>query len=195
MFDNPIYFFVLIAIISAISEWLASRRKARQSNEETAGEELDEGKVEQRARRRRTLREQQENWETNWRRFLEGESPVEKTPPNPINPIDVKPPIEIPTSQTHSIDVEKQRDFMPSVSHKSKDVKRGIQTTKGQVVKGVAISDQASSSVISDVRKVKRSPSWIPNFQSKSTIRKAIVASVVLGSPKGFDEDSDLLRL
>ena len=83
MFDNPIFFLILISLISAISEWIGKRRKARQRLEQEASMEVEAGdesphdiEAEQ-ADRRRQLEDQRAVWEERLRRMLQGAAETE----------------------------------------------------------------------------------------------------------------------
>lgn len=185
MFDNPIFFLILISLISAISEWLGKRRKARQMMDEYGpGAEVEVAEPQQpvatKAERRRAVQEEQSNWEERLRRMLEGEAEPEK--PRVERPV-VTEPVSAPRVSTPVATVE-------AVS--SSPVASPITATTSY--EEILAKSKKGIEVTRRGRGRKRGSRLI-DFQSPNSIRKAIVASVVLGPPKGAEEDSDLLRL
>jgi hypothetical protein len=200
VFDNPIFFLILISVISAISDWLGKRRKAKKLAEELEGSEEFESMPEvelavEPEKPQQTLREEKQDWEERLRRLLEGDESSVQTSPQPAAPVDDEPTwssnegAEAP-SGGYSFG---QRPI--SEDRRSSDV-------------GVDLAQQARKSRSIDEEMSKPAPalkvirlggggnrSVDTNFHSKSSIRKAIVAAVVLGAPKGSGEEADLLKI
>ena len=201
MFDNPLTFLILISVISAISDWLGKRRKAAREREvlEQGGVEIDQSyeiaeQVPQ-ADSRPSLRERKQEWEERLRRMLEGDQSPETPTQSPVQPR----PSEAPESEYLFGDARESMEASPAplpvfdtqLSPETDD--RSASQRVADISTDVTLSKPAPPM---QVRRRKRShgPSVV-NFQSKDEIRKAIIASVALGSPKGLGEESDIIPL
>ena len=175
MFDNPIFFLILLSLLAAASDWIGKRRKSRQAdgNEE---ENIDE----ETPSRRRNFKEKQQQWEERLRRLLEGEVepiPSESKPPEPP-PRPASPPT---LREQTPPPVREVRPSFQSATHRASVDSPKISRSFGK--------DQ----------KVQRE--WrrftVPlsqRFRNRQAVRQAVIASVVFGPSKGTEENSDLLR-
>ncbi len=194
MFDNPLFFLILISVLSAISDWLGKRRKAARLQEmERAGElEVDDTSSPEaalREERRRSVREQEEDWEERLRRMLGADD----EPP----PVREQPQ---PTTHTQPASVfEAEPPPPPVFVGETRAPQQAVPQTASPAIQArlanteVSLSESAPAMQMRRVKSARRSP--VINFRSKDAIRKSIVASVVLGPPKGSGEESDLIRL
>ncbi len=198
MFDNPLTFLILISVISAISDWLGKRRKAAREREAMAGGDVESVPVSEigtevpQGEARRSVREQKQEWEERLRRLLEGdEAPVSPSQSPPARSWQG----EVPTQATEEVFSEPTRTPVQLVTSQPAPeiADRSASQRIDDVSTDVTLSKPAPAM---QVRRRKRvhGPSVV-NFQSKDSIRKAIIASVVLGPPKGLGEESDLIRL
>ncbi|MDA7632918.1 hypothetical protein N8766_02310 [bacterium] len=203
MFDNPIFFLILISVISAISDWLGKRRKAKRLAEELEGSEEFESMPEvelavEPEKPQPTLREEKQDWEERLRRLIEGDESSVQTSPQPAAPVYKEPAwssnegAEFPSGE-YSFG---QRPI--SEDRSSNDV--GVDLAQQ------AHTERKSRSIGEEMNKPAPAMKVIrlggggnrrveTNFHSKSSIRKAIVAAVVLGAPKGSGEEADLLKI
>lgn len=180
MFDNPIFFLILLSLLATAAEWIGKRRKSRQAD---AAAEEENNTEEATSPRRRNFREKQQQWEERLRRLLEGEVepiPSESKPPEPP-PRPVAPPKTPLKEQTR-----------PSV----KEVP--IRPSFQPAARSTAVSQRISRSSGKDQKirwKLQRLPiSLSRRFRNRQAVRQAVVASVVFGPSKGTEENSDLLR-
>jgi len=201
VFDNPIYFIILISVISAISDWLGKRRKAKRLAEELEGSEEFESMPEvelavEPEKPQQTQREEKQEWEERLRRLLEGdESPVQPSP---------QPAAQVYTEPTRSSNEEASSEGY-SFSQRPISEERSsnnVGTDQAQLLQKA----RKSSSIAKETNKPMPAMKVIrvggggnrrveTNFHSKSSIRKAIVAAVVLGTPKGSGKEADLLKI
>ena len=208
MFDNPIFFLILISLISAISEWLGKRRKAKAMREEELAEGMEpvvdrheEAPV---GESRRTLAEQKQDWEERLRRMLEGDAASEESRPPAVPKVE---PAAREGSRGQPTILEVDEPFIepvrteipvppvapppvPQVRPKP-PVSRPTGTLRSSGLRGVKKGK---------VGQRKKSPTrrpapMITQLRSRNAIRQAIVASVILGAPKGTGEESDLSKL
>ena len=177
MFDNPIFFLILLSLLATAAEWIGKRRKSRQAD---AAAEEENNAEETSSPRRRNFREKQQEWEERLRRLLEGEvepPPSEsKPPPQPVAPPktplknQTPPPVkEIPVRPSFQPATRSATVFqkIPSASGKDPKIRRTLQRLP------IPLSQR---------------------FRNRQALRQAIIASVVFGPSKGTEENSDLLR-
>ena len=178
MFDNPIFFLILLSLLATAAEWIGKRRKSRQ-----ADAAAEENIAEETPSRRRNFREKQQEWEERLRRLLEGEvepppseSKPTEPPPQPVAPPktplknQTPPPVkEIPVRPSFQPATRSATVFqkIPSASGKDPKVRRTLQRLP------IPLSQR---------------------FRNRQALRQAIIASVVFGPSKGTEENSDLLR-
>lgn len=180
MFDNPIFFLILLSLLATAAEWIGKRRKSRQAD--AAAEE--ENVAEETPSPRRKFREKQQEWEERLRRLLEGEvepppsesKPLEP-PPQPVAP--PKTPLKNQTPPPMK-EIPVRPSFQPAT--RSATVSQKIPNASGK-----------------DPKKVRRTLQQLPiplsqRFRNRQALRQAIIASVVFGPSKGTEENSDLLR-
>ncbi|MBT5708305.1 MAG: hypothetical protein HOI66_18485 [Verrucomicrobia bacterium] len=203
MFDNPIFFLILISVISAISDWLGKRRKAKKLAEELEGSEEFESMPEvelavEPEERQQTLREEKQDWEERLRRLLEGDESSVQTSPQQAAPVYDEPAWSSNEgAEAHSGGYSfGQRPI--SEDRSSNDVgvdlaQQALKTRKSKSI-GEEMSRPAPALKVIRLGGGNRSVETT-NFHSKSSIRKAIVAAVVLGAPKGSGEEADLLKI
>ena len=180
MFDNPIFFLILLSLLATAAEWIGKRRKSRQADAAAEEENVDEEKT---SSRRRNLREKQQQWEERLRRLLEGEVgpiPAESKPPEPP-PRPVDPP-KTPLKEQTRLPV-KEVPIRPSFQPRARST---------------AVSQKISRSSGKD-QKPRRELRQLPislsrRFRNRQAVRQAVIASVVFGPSKGTEENSDLLR-
>ncbi len=204
MFDNPIFFLILISLISAISEWIGKRRRAAAEAQEASnpsrGAAADPRAASGRLEPGRKGEDVQElDWEDRLKRLLEGEDParsersrtreraespqvelyVEPERPRTPQPVPVAPP-PVPRASKPAVKVEGVReasDYVRPVAKPSQPI-------------------PADSPMILKRPRVRRGgASDVSNFRSRKALRQAIVASVVLGPPKASGENPDLIPL
>lgn len=182
MFDNPIFFLILLSLLAAASEWIGKRRKSRQTDADVEEDITEEAS----SSRRRNFREKQQQWEERLRRLLEGEVepiPSESKPPEPPPQPAASPKIpKIPLKDQTPPPVKK----VPSrPSFQSAD-------------RSAAVSQKISRFSGKDPKvqqKLQRLPvSLSRRFRNHQAARQAVIASVVFGPSKGTEENSDLLR-
>lgn len=202
MFDNPIFFLILISIISGISEWLGKRRKAKQLEELQGSGELELDDDTEKQQRREEVREQQEDWEDRLRRMLAGEDPDEKPPARraeaPSGPTRQPEPVVYsagPAAKARASQRQSSGDShsaQPSLSHSIP-----ARATAPKVSEEV----RRKAAQLERMGRKKRgrgsagNRSTIQKFTSRSAARNAIMAAVVLGPAKGVGEESDILKL
>lgn len=179
MFDNPIFFLILLSLLATAAEWIGKRRKSRQidaAEKENIAEEPSSS-------RRRNFREKQQQWEERLRRLLEGEVepiPSESEPPEPP-PRPVAPPKTSVRERTPPPvkEIPARPSFQPAD-------------------RSAAVSQKISRSSDKDPKvQQKRQGLTVPlskRFRNRQAVRQAVVASVVFGPSKGTEENSDLLR-
>lgn len=180
MFDNPIFFLILLSLLATAAEWIGKRRKSRQAD---AAAEEENTAEETSSPRRRNFREKQQQWEERLRHLLEGEVepiPEESKPPEP-------PPRPVESPKTPL-----REQTPPPV--KKIPLRPSFQPAAGNA----AVSQKISKSSGKDPkvrRKLQRLPvSLSRRFRNRHAVRQAVVASVVFGPSKGTEENSDLLR-
>ncbi len=180
MFDNPIFFLILLSLLATAAEWIGKRRKSRQTDAAAEEENIAE---ETSLPRRRNFREKQQQWEERLRRLLEGEVepvPAESKPPEP-------PPQPIASPKTP---LRKQ----PPPPVKEIPARLSFQ----RAARSTAVSQRISRFSGKDPkvrRKLQRLPvSLSRRFRNRQAVRQAVIASVVFGPSKGTEENSDLLR-
>lgn len=178
MFDNPIFFLILLSLLATAAEWIGKRRKSRQTDAAAEEENIAE---ETSSPRRRNFREKQQQWEERLRRLLEGEVepiPAESKPPEPP-PRPAAPPKTPLSEQTPPPVREVRPSFQPAA--RSTAVSQRISRFSGKDPKVR--------------RKLQRIPvSLSRRFRNRQAVRQAVIASVVFGPSKGTEENSDLLR-
>ena len=191
MFDNPLFFLILISVLSAISDWIGKRRKAArmQEMEDSAPIDLSEEAPPAEAvreERRRSVHQEQEDWEERLRRMIgadEAHSPAkQETRPisqsQPSDDYELEPPPPPPVYRPESKPVQQAAMPIPSAP---------IPKTK--------ISLSKSAPAMQTLRSRRARGPRVINFRSRDAIRKSIVAAVVLGPPKGSGEKTDLIQL
>lgn len=182
MFDNPIFFLILLSLLATAAEWIGKRRKSRQAD---AAAEEENNAEEATSPRRRNFREKQQQWEERLRRLLEGEVepiPSESKPPEPPPRPAASPPKTPFKEQTppHPVkEIPPRPSFQPAA-------------------RGTAVSQRVSKFSGGD-QKVRRKLQRLPvslsrRFRNRQAVRQAVIASVVFGPSKGTEENSDLLR-
>lgn len=176
MFDNPIFFLILLSLLATAAEWIGKRRKSRQAD--AAAEE--ENVAEETPSPRRKFREKQQEWEERLRRLLEGEmEPIpseSKPPPRPVPP--PKTPLKNQTPPPVK-EVPVRPSFQPATPSAAVFPKTSNSSGRDQKTR----------------RKLQRIPvSLSQRFQNRQAVRQAVIASVVFGPSKGTEENSDLLR-
>ncbi len=193
MFDNPLFFLILISVLSAISDWLGKRRKAARLREMEAGEvsspQENEPEITFQEERRQSVPEEKEDWEERLRRMLgadEEPAPIKQHPrpssqQEPASNYGFEPPPP-PTSVFRTEANPAQQQSIPNPVPA---------TTLANI--DVTLSEPAPA-MQTHVSSQRRRASEI-NFRSKDAIRKSIVAAVVLGPPKGSGKEADLLQL
>jgi hypothetical protein len=205
VFDNPIFFLILISVISAISDWLGKRRKAKRLAEELEGsgeiESMPEVELAAEPENpQQTLREEKQEWEERLRRLLEGEeSPVQQSP-QPAAPVYSEPTrVSRERAEVPSWEGEYSFGQNPILEERSPE---NVGTDQIQQLQRARTSrtTREETGKPSAALKVTRlggggNRRVETNFHSKSSIRKAIVAAVVLGAPKGSGEEADLLKI
>lgn len=171
MFDNPIFFLILLSLLAAASDWIGKRRKSRQAD----GDE-EENIDEETPSRRRNFKEKQQQWEERLRRLLEGEVepiPSESKPPEP-------PPRPVSPPKTPTPVREVRPSFQPAARRASVDspkISRSFGKDQKVQRKGRRLTVPLSQ-----------------RFRNRQAVRQAVIASVVFGPSKGTEENSDLLR-
>ena len=179
MFDNPIFFLILLSLLATAAEWIGKRRKSRQADAAAEEENVAEEKT---SSRRRNLREKQHQWEERLRRLLEGEVepiPAESKPPEP--PPQPVAPAKTPLKEQtrHPVkEVPARPSFQPAARRAA--VSQRISRSSGKVQK--------------PRRELRIPVSLSRRFRNRQAVRQAVVASVVFGPSKGTEENSDLLR-
>lgn len=177
MFDNPIFFLILLSLLAAASDWIGKRRKSRQAD----GDE-EENIDEETPSRRRNFKEKQQQWEERLRRLLEGEVepiPSESKPPEPP-PRPASPPKTPLREQTPPPVREVRSSFQPATRRASVDfpkISRSFGKDQKVQRKGRRLTVPLSQ-----------------RFRNRQAVRQAVIASVVFGPSKGTEENSDLLR-
>jgi len=196
VFDNPIYFIILISVISAISDWLGKRRKAKRLAEELEGSEEFESMPEvelavEPEKPQQTQREEKQEWEERLRRLLEGdESPVQ-----PAAQVYTEPALssnEDASSEGYSFS---QRPISEERSSNNVGTDQGQLLQKARKSSSIAEETNKPMPAMKVIRVGEGNKSVKTNFHSRTSIRKAIVAAVVLGTPKGSGEEADLLKI
>lgn len=201
MFDNPIFFLILISVISAISDWLGKRRKAKRLAEDLEGsaehESMSEAELAVEPEPpRRSLKEEKQQWEERLRRLLEGDESPHQSSPQPEASVY---PEETPLgsegggafSRESSFRQEPVSEERGSNDGQSQRLQKALQSRS----KGDEPSVPAPALKVTRLGGGGRNKRVDIDFHSKTSIRKAIVAAVVLGSPKGSGEEADLLKI
>lgn len=205
MFDNPIFFLILISLISAISEWIGKRRKAKRLAEEESEAGLpfpagpDATVAPEHEERRQGRPEPQQAWEERLRRLLEGEgteatAPVARAPEPPQMPRQA--PIQ---SHPEPIIADAVPVYSPpsQVGQPHKPV--GRKPTKAEASQAAAWLQSARGKKGGNKSRKpanQKAPATLTaGFRSPRALKQSIVAAVVLGPPKGSAEETDLLRL
>ena len=190
MFDNPLFFLILISVLSAISDWLGKRRKAARLREmENQGEidQYEEPLAEEtlREERGRSARQEQEDWEERLRRMIgaDEEPPPVRQDPQPAT--QVAPSVDYgyePPPPPAVYQEPLRRESVPNPIPAAPLAKTSVSLTK-------------SAPAMRSHRSRRKRRSTGINFRSKDSIRKSIVAAVVLGPAKGTGEEADLIQL
>lgn len=207
MFDNPIFFLILISLISAISEWLGKRRKAKRLAEEEPEVDLpfpSEAEVTAEPKKEEPHKRgpgPQQEWEERLRRLLEGDDAETKpTPPVARAP---EPP-RVPHQPSVEIKPEPFADAVLDYSPPSNPSPPPIPVTPKPVVAEVPSaaalvrSDKNAQKIGNKSRKSAKPRvvgPQVAGFRSRRALKQAVVAAVVLGPPKGSAEEADILRL
>ena len=180
MFDNPIFFLILISLISAISEWIGKRRKARQRLEQEASMEVEAGEESphdieaEQADRRRQLEDQRAVWEERLRRMLQGEAETESAQAE-------VPPDRETEFQATTTPLERPDSLPPTQTSGSVPDRPSAPLVPGAAMQVTRLQQSRKRTFI--------------NLGSKNAVREAIVASVVLGPPKALEGESEGISL
>ncbi|MCS1408595.1 MAG: hypothetical protein M2R45_01771 [Verrucomicrobia subdivision 3 bacterium] len=206
MFDNPIFYIILISLISVVSEWVGKRRKARRMAEEgplspSPEDALSEPEV---AERRRSVASQgAQEWEERLRRLLGEETDTTPAAASPLSPepIRTEPVVPPPPPPVKSPVIEAYHPPEPSAPHpqhlKPLATQQKMQdaTQWGKGTKSAQGLDSTGDIPKKVRQSFRRQAVTAKSFRDRNALRQAIVASVVLSPPKGTEEEPDLLRL
>lgn len=211
MFDNPIFFLILISVISAISDWLGKRRKAKRlAEEERSGEIESMPHVElelepEPLRPRQSQSEQKQEWEERLRRLLEGEESPVQPGPQPIPSAYSEPrrssygeATNAPEEYSFGGGAVSDGSFAESsVADRAQERQQELlaASSRAREAKSISAASSKSAPSMRVTRIGGRKGRVETNFHSKSSIRRAIVAAVVLGAPKGSGDEADLLKI
>jgi hypothetical protein len=205
---------LVILVISAVATWFKKRTQGDRGREGgRVGELQPPSQINRPAGQRPVVSrppQRPASWEEELRRLLEGETTASQSaPPAPppvvvppvprpavvpppirvrpvvnrpvyVPPVEAAPTFEIPKRQLGSL--EESRKAYERASQLDKTVAQHIDRVQGAPVKLTTVTHKELSPEVAQV---------VSLFKNPGTARRAVIASVILGPPKGLEESGN----